>query len=108
MRCHEREHPALGRAGLAKAGTATPGKHQLSVWTKTAYGNAGLRGAVAMTNQAGQRYAILDIGTNSIKFHIGERLNNGCWGKIIDRAEVARLGEGLREAGKFSEVARDA
>ena len=58
-----------------------------------------------MTNQAGQRYAILDIGTNSIKFHIGERLNNGCWGKIIDRAEVARLGEGLREAGKFSEAA---
>jgi exopolyphosphatase/guanosine-5'-triphosphate,3'-diphosphate pyrophosphatase len=51
------------------------------------------------------RYATIDIGTNSIKFHIGERLGNGIWRKIIDRAEVVRLGEGLRETGVFSDQA---
>ena len=51
------------------------------------------------------RYATIDIGTNSIKFHIGERLSDGTWRKVIDRAEVVRLGEGLRETGVFSEQA---
>ena len=51
------------------------------------------------------RYAAIDIGTNSIKFHIGERLSDGTWRKIIDRAEVVRLGEGLRETGMFNDQA---
>jgi exopolyphosphatase/guanosine-5'-triphosphate,3'-diphosphate pyrophosphatase len=51
------------------------------------------------------RYATIDIGTNSIKFHIGERLNDGTWRKVIDRAEVVRLGEGLSETGVFNDQA---
>ena len=51
------------------------------------------------------RYATIDIGTNSIKFHIAERLNDGTWRKVIDRAEVVRLGEGLRETGMFNDQA---
>ena len=55
-------------------------------------------------NQA-PRYATIDIGTNSIKFHIGERLSDGTWRKVVDRAEVVRLGEGLRETGAFNNQA---
>ena len=58
-----------------------------------------------MTYDHAPRYATIDVGTNSIKFHIGERLGNGTWRKIIDRAEVVRLGEGLKETGVFSEQA---
>ena len=45
------------------------------------------------------RYAVVDVGTNSVKFHIGERSADGTWQKVVDRAEVTRLGEGLQETG---------
>ena len=38
-------------------------------------------------------------GTNSVKFHVGERDGGGAWRTIVDRAEVTRLGEGLDERG---------
>jgi exopolyphosphatase / guanosine-5'-triphosphate,3'-diphosphate pyrophosphatase len=47
-------------------------------------------------------YSVIDIGTNSVKFHIGERLADGSWRTVLDRAEVTRLGEGLREGGEFT------
>ncbi len=34
------------------------------------------------------RFAVIDIGTNSIKFHIGERKDDGTWGVVVDRAAV--------------------
>ena len=43
------------------------------------------------------------MGTNSVKFHIGERLLEGSWRTIVDRAEVTRLGEGLDEEGQLGE-----
>lgn len=58
-----------------------------------------------MQRNAAPRYAAIDIGTNSIKFHIGERMSDGSWLTIIDRAEVVRLGEGLRETGVFNNQA---
>jgi exopolyphosphatase/guanosine-5'-triphosphate,3'-diphosphate pyrophosphatase len=58
-----------------------------------------------MPHSQAPRYATIDIGTNSIKFHIAERLNNGTWRKVIDRAEVVRLGEGLRETGMLNDQA---
>ena len=51
------------------------------------------------------RYAVIDVGTNSVKFHIGERRQDGTWRTVVDRAEITRLGEGLGEAG---EISRDA
>jgi exopolyphosphatase/guanosine-5'-triphosphate,3'-diphosphate pyrophosphatase len=35
------------------------------------------------------------VGTNSVKFHIGERGMGGTWPTIVDRAELTRLGKGL-------------
>jgi exopolyphosphatase/guanosine-5'-triphosphate,3'-diphosphate pyrophosphatase len=52
-----------------------------------------------------ERYAVIDAGTNSIKFHIGERGRDGSWRAVADRAEVTRLGEGLAESGRISEAA---
>jgi exopolyphosphatase/guanosine-5'-triphosphate,3'-diphosphate pyrophosphatase len=45
------------------------------------------------------RYAVIDIGTNSVKFHIGEKHPDGTWTKVVDRSEVTRLGEGLGATG---------
>ena len=45
------------------------------------------------------RYAVIDVGTNSVKFHIGEKHADGTWTKVVDRADVTRLGEGLDASG---------
>jgi exopolyphosphatase/guanosine-5'-triphosphate,3'-diphosphate pyrophosphatase len=41
------------------------------------------------------RYAVIDIGTNSVKFHVGETDGAGNWTTVIDRSAPTRLGEGL-------------
>jgi len=46
------------------------------------------------------RYAVIDVGTNSVKFHVGEREADGRWTTVVDRAEVTRLGEGLAATGE--------
>jgi exopolyphosphatase/guanosine-5'-triphosphate,3'-diphosphate pyrophosphatase len=46
-----------------------------------------------------ERYAVIDVGTNSVKFHVGERAADGSWQAVVDRAELTRLGEGLEEHG---------
>jgi exopolyphosphatase/guanosine-5'-triphosphate,3'-diphosphate pyrophosphatase len=48
------------------------------------------------------RYAVIDCGTNSVKFHVGERTSDGTWTSLVDRAEITRLGEGLAESGTIS------
>src|SRR5215470_4899864 len=49
------------------------------------------------------RYAVIDVGTNSVKFHVGEAAADGRWTTVVDRAEVTRLGEGLgATGGEFS------
>jgi len=50
-------------------------------------------------------YAVIDVGTNSVKFHVGERRADGNWRTLVDRAEVTRLGEGLRETGAIAPAA---
>ncbi len=50
----------------------------------------GLKGLVGF---GAPRFAVLDVGTNSVKLHIGERRADGTWRTIADRAEVTRLGE---------------
>jgi exopolyphosphatase/guanosine-5'-triphosphate,3'-diphosphate pyrophosphatase len=49
------------------------------------------------------RFAVIDIGTNSVKFVIGERGKDGEWRTVVDRAEVTRLGEGLDRTGELNE-----
>jgi exopolyphosphatase / guanosine-5'-triphosphate,3'-diphosphate pyrophosphatase len=50
-------------------------------------------------------YAVIDVGTNSVKFHIGERHDDGSWSTVVDRAEVTRLGEGIAETGDIAPAA---
>jgi len=50
-------------------------------------------------------YAVIDVGTNSVKFHIGERRGDGSWTTLVDRAEVTRLGEGIAETGDIAPAA---
>ena len=51
------------------------------------------------------RYAVIDLGTNSVKFHIGERREDGTWRTVADRAEITRLGEGLEKSGEINREA---
>jgi exopolyphosphatase / guanosine-5'-triphosphate,3'-diphosphate pyrophosphatase len=56
-----------------------------------------------LIDQVPERYAVIDVGTNSIKFHVAELDVNGRgpWQKIVDRAVVTRLGEGLDTTGEI-------
>ncbi len=60
------------------------------------------RGLAALVDDEPARYAVIDVGTNSVKFHVGERAAGGTWRAIVDRAELTRLGEGLQERGTIS------
>jgi exopolyphosphatase/guanosine-5'-triphosphate,3'-diphosphate pyrophosphatase len=53
------------------------------------------------------RYAVIDVGTNSVKFHIGEKGPDGAWRIIVDRAEVTRLGERVGETGEIGREATE-
>jgi exopolyphosphatase/guanosine-5'-triphosphate,3'-diphosphate pyrophosphatase len=77
--------------------------HELGLggYTNTSY----LRGLTALIDDAPERYAVIDAGTNSIKFHIAERAAGGRWRSIVDRAEVTRLGEGLVPQGAIVDAA---
>jgi exopolyphosphatase/guanosine-5'-triphosphate,3'-diphosphate pyrophosphatase len=59
------------------------------------------RGLRALLDGAPERYAVIDAGTNSTKFHVGERAGDGVWRRLVDRAEITRLGEGLDERGEI-------
>ncbi len=72
----------------------------LAGYTNTSYP----RGLQALIDDEPERYAVIDAGTNSIKFHIAERNHGenpaaGYWRTVIDRADITRLGEGLTENG---------
>jgi len=75
----------------------------LGGYTNTSYP----RGLSALIDDQPERYAVIDAGTNSIKFHIGERNVNGIWRTVVDRADVTRLGEGLAAQGVIIDAARE-
>ena len=60
------------------------------------------RGLAELVDDGPVRYAVIDVGTNSVKFHIGERGPDGSWRAVVDRAELTRLGEGLGDHGVIS------
>ena len=53
------------------------------------------------------RYTVIDVGTNSVKFYLSERLADGGVRTVVDRAEVTRLGEGQGDAGVLVDAAVD-
>ena len=63
------------------------------------------QGLKALLGVGSRRFAVLDVGTNSVKFHVAERAADGGWTTLVDRAEVTRLGEGLGESGRFGDEA---
>jgi len=60
------------------------------------------RGLAALLADGPARFAVIDVGTNSVKFHIGERDAAGRWRTIVDRAEITRLGENLDVNNRIS------
>lgn len=66
-------------------------------YVNTSYG----KGLTAALEHRLPRYAVIDVGTNSVKFHVGERQPDGTWTRVVDRADMARLGEGLEEHGSI-------
>ncbi len=64
-----------------------------------------IRGLMDLVSGRPYRYAVIDTGTNSVKFHIADLAADGSWNTIIDRAEMTRLGEGLEKSGVISEEA---
>jgi exopolyphosphatase/guanosine-5'-triphosphate,3'-diphosphate pyrophosphatase len=73
----------------------------LGGYTNTSYPRA----LASLIDDEPARSAVIDVGTNSVKFHIGERDGNGTWHTILDRAEITRLGEGLHERGEIEREA---
>ena len=59
------------------------------------------RGLQRLLDEAPERYAVIDVGTNSVKLHVAERAGDG-WRRVLDRAELTRLGEGLEASGEIS------
>jgi exopolyphosphatase/guanosine-5'-triphosphate,3'-diphosphate pyrophosphatase len=59
------------------------------------------RGLKTMLGLDPVRFAVIDVGTNSVKLHVGERRAGDSWRTVVDRAEVTRLGEGLHETGSL-------
>src|SRR5206468_4402694 len=53
------------------------------------------RGLKALVGFGALRYAVIDVGTNSVKFHLAEGRADGVWRTLVDRAEITRLGEGV-------------
>ena len=47
------------------------------------------------------RYAVIDVGTNSIKCLLAEQAAGGAYQVISDRADIARLGEQFYETGRL-------
>ena len=62
-------------------------------------------GLAALLDGRPPRYAVIDVGTNSVKFHVGERLDDGTWRAVEDRAEITRMGEGLGSGGPVAPAA---
>jgi exopolyphosphatase/guanosine-5'-triphosphate,3'-diphosphate pyrophosphatase len=62
------------------------------------------RGLAALLDDEPERFAIIDAGTNSIKFHIAQRAGGdtkGGFRTVVDRAEMTRLGENLHERSEI-------
>ena len=87
----------------AAAVTAAVRDLGLGAWVNTSYP----RGLAALVDGTAERFAVVDAGTNSIKFIVAEATAGGAWRTLVDRAEITRLGEGLSAGGAILDSARD-
>ena len=62
------------------------------------------RGIKVLASFGAPRFAIVDVGTNSVKFLLAERAPGGTWRTLADRAELTRLGEGLEQTGRLERL----
>jgi exopolyphosphatase/guanosine-5'-triphosphate,3'-diphosphate pyrophosphatase len=53
------------------------------------------------------RFAVIDVGSNSVKFHVAEHGADDTWRMVVDRAEVTRLGEGMADGGRITTAAQE-
>jgi exopolyphosphatase/guanosine-5'-triphosphate,3'-diphosphate pyrophosphatase len=61
------------------------------------------RGLKALVGWGERRAAVIDVGTNSVKFQIAEEGLDG-WKPLLDQAAVTRLGEGLEATGELADA----
>ena len=66
-----------------------------------------VRAMTAILADQAARYAVIDVGTNSVKFHVAEQSADGKWTAVVDRAELTRLGEGQAPNGPISDDAME-
>ena len=62
-------------------------------------------GLEALLEDRPERCAVIDVGTNSVKFQVAEHREGGGWRALVDRADMSRLGEGLAERGEITPAA---
>jgi exopolyphosphatase/guanosine-5'-triphosphate,3'-diphosphate pyrophosphatase len=65
------------------------------------------RGLHLLLEGVAPRYATIDVGTNSVKFHAAQRSGHGSWQRLADRSEVTQLGEGMAETGAINPAPLD-
>jgi exopolyphosphatase / guanosine-5'-triphosphate,3'-diphosphate pyrophosphatase len=85
----ESEDPALVSAAVAELGLSSRRVVCMA------------RGLKVLAGFGARRYAVVDVGTNSVKFHVAELGADGAWRAVVDRAEVTRLGEGVDDTGRL-------
>jgi exopolyphosphatase/guanosine-5'-triphosphate,3'-diphosphate pyrophosphatase len=89
----ESPDPSLVTAVVSRLGLS--GRRNVSV----------ARGLKTLVGFDKRRHAVIDVGTNSVKFHVGECHADGSLHTLVDRAETTRLGEGQTESGVLTEEA---
>lgn len=48
------------------------------------------------------RYAAIDVGTNSVLLLVAERSASGAWESVLERSEITRLGKGVDQTRRLS------
>jgi exopolyphosphatase / guanosine-5'-triphosphate,3'-diphosphate pyrophosphatase len=85
----ENEDPAVVRSTV----------ESLGLWSRP---NVSFpRGLGLLVGFGRSRHAVIDVGTNSVKFVIGERSADSSWKDLVDRSEVTRLGQGLAASDRL-------
>lgn len=81
---------------------------ELRSWVEEARGAPQAAGidsaanAVALVPTRADRYAVIDVGSNSVRLLVGELLTDGTYRVLDDEKESTRLGQGLMSTGLLS------